>query len=176
MKSNADKCHLLVSTNEKVRMNVDGFKIDKSNTEKLLGVKFDKKLPFDDHISDICKKAGRKISALTRVTPYMGIAKKRILMNAFFTSQFSYCSLVWMCHSRTNNNKINRLHERCLQIVCNDKQSSFNHLLEKDASVLIHTRNIQIPATKMYKHINNLLPPIMNRFLKLNSDSRYNLR
>ena len=157
-------------------MNVDGFKIDKSNTEKLLGVKFDKKLPFDDHISDICKKAGRKISALTRVTPYMGIAKKRILMNAFFTSQFSYCSLVWMCHSRTNNNKINRLHERCLRIVYSDKQPSFNELLEKDGSVSIHMRNIQILATEMYKLINNLSSPTMNRVFKLNSDSRYNLR
>ena len=66
-------------------MNVGGFKIDKSDTEKLLGVRFDKKSAFDDHISDICKKIGRKISALARVTPYMGIAKKRILMNTFFT-------------------------------------------------------------------------------------------
>ena len=85
MKSNAGKCHLLVSTNDSVSMNVNGFKIDKTDTEKLLGVKFDKKLIFDDHISDICKKAGRKISALARVTPKMGIAKKPILMKTFFT-------------------------------------------------------------------------------------------
>ena len=57
LKSNDDKCNLLVSTNDRVSMNVDGFKIDKSDTEKLLGVKFDKKLTFDDHISDICKKS-----------------------------------------------------------------------------------------------------------------------
>ena len=95
-KSNADKCHLLASTNDRVSMNVDGFKLDKSDTEKLLDEKFHKKLTFDDHISNICKKAGRKISALARVTPYIGIAKKRIPMNAFFTSQFSYCLLVWM--------------------------------------------------------------------------------
>ena len=153
-------------------MNLDGFKIDKSDTEKLLGVKFDKKLTFDDHISDICKKAGRKISALARVTRYMGIAKKRILMNAFFTSQFSYCLLVWMCHSRTNNNKINRFHERCLQIADNDKQSLFNELLEKYGSVSIHMRNMQILATQMYKLINNLSPPIMNRVFKLNTMNR----
>ena len=61
-KSNADKCHLFVSTNYRASMSVDGFQIDKSDTEKLLGVKFDKKLTFDYHISDICKKAGRKIS------------------------------------------------------------------------------------------------------------------
>ena len=68
LKSNAEKCHLLVSTNERRSMNVDRFKIDKSDTEKLLGVKFDQKLTFKYHISDICKKAGRKISALARVT------------------------------------------------------------------------------------------------------------
>ena len=84
LKSNADKCHLLVSTNDRVSINVDGFKIDKSDTEKLLGVKFDKKLTFDDHISDIWNKAGRNISALARVKLYIRIAKKRILMNAFF--------------------------------------------------------------------------------------------
>ena len=114
LRSNADKCHLLVSTNDRVSMNAYGLKINKSDTEKLLGVKRDKKLAFDHHISDICLKAGQKISALARVTPYMGIAKKRILMNAFFTSHFSYSPLVWMCHSRTNNSKMNRLHERCL--------------------------------------------------------------
>ena len=38
LKSNADKCHLLVSTNDRVSMNVDGFKIDKSNAEKLFEV------------------------------------------------------------------------------------------------------------------------------------------
>ena len=77
LKSNADKCHLLVI------MNKDGFKLDQSDTEKLLVAKFDKKLTIDDHISNICKKSGRKISALARVMLYIGIAKKCILLNAF---------------------------------------------------------------------------------------------
>ena len=47
LNSNADKCHMLVSTNDRVSMNVGGFKIDKSDTEKLLGVRFDKKLTFE---------------------------------------------------------------------------------------------------------------------------------
>ena len=106
----------------------------------------------------------------------MAIAKKRILMKAFFTSQFNYCPLVLMFHSPTNNNKINRLHERCFRIVYNDKQSSFNELLEKDGSISICMNNIRILATEMYKPINSLSRPIMNRVFKLNSNSRYNLR
>ena len=61
---------MLVSTNDRVSMNLDGFKTDKSDTENLLDVKFDQKLTFDYHMSDICKKAGRKISALARVIPW----------------------------------------------------------------------------------------------------------
>ena len=50
LQSNADKCHLLVSTNDRLSMNVHRFKINKNDTEKLLGVKFDRKLTFDDYI------------------------------------------------------------------------------------------------------------------------------
>ena len=123
--SYADENTPYMIANGRVSMNVDGFKIDK-------------KLTFDDHIFDICKKEDRKVSALPRVTPHIGTAKKCILMNAVFyfaTSQFTYYPLVSLCHSRTNNNKINRLQERYLRIVYNDKQSSVNELLEKDGSV-----------------------------------------
>ena len=68
-------------------------------------------------MSDLCKKAGRKINALARVTPFMGLTKRKLLVNAFFTSQFSYCPLIWMYHSRRNNRKKNMLHERCLGII-----------------------------------------------------------
>ena len=77
-------------------------------------------------------------------------------MNAFFKSQFSYCPLSWMFHSRTLNNKINRLHERCLCIIYNDNTSSFTDLLEKDNSVSVHHRNVQVLATELYKFVNGL--------------------
>ena len=114
MRTNADKYHLLVSTNNAIKIKIGNFDIANTKSEKLLGVKFDHKLSFDDHISDLCKKATRKIHALPRVASYMNISKRLILMNAFFKSQFSDCPLVWMCHSRANSRKINRLHERCL--------------------------------------------------------------
>ena len=88
-------------------------------------------------------------------------------MNAFFKSQFNYCSLIWMCHSCENNNKINRLHERCLRIIYNDKQSSFNALLEKDGSVSIHERNIKFLATGMFIFSRDLASPQMHECFKL---------
>ena len=137
-KGNPGKCHLLVSTNKKTKITIGEFSIETSNCEKLLAVKTDNKLTFDCHVFDMCKKANRKINALAGIAPFININKMRILMNSFFGSQFNYCPLTWMCHSRTNNRKINELHDRCLRIIYNDKQSSFIKLLEKDNSVPVH--------------------------------------
>ena len=56
LKSNADKCHLLVSSSDAVNLTVSEYDIKNSKCEKLLGVKFDNKLTFEKHISDICRK------------------------------------------------------------------------------------------------------------------------
>ena len=81
----------------------------------------------------------------------MTFTKKRSLLDAFFSTQFSYYPLAWVCHSRTLNNRINKLHERCLHVIYNDKKSTFQKLLGKDKSVSIHNRNLQVLATEMYK-------------------------
>ena len=166
MKANKDKCHLLVNCKDRVIMKVGETDIRSSNCEKLLGVKIDSKLKFDEHLNYIISKASRKVNALSRVAPYMNENKKRILMNSFFWSQFSYCPLVWMFHSRTLNNKINHLHERCLRIVYNDKKSTYESLLERDRSVSVHIRNLQILATEMFKVHNGLSPPIFNNLFE----------
>ena len=50
----------------------------------------------------------------------MSLEKRRTLMKAFIQSQFNYCPLIWMLHSRTLNNKINRIHDRALRTVYSD--------------------------------------------------------
>ena len=59
LKGNADKCNFLVSTSQKVSLNVNNFEIKNSDCEELLGVKFDSKLRFDQHITDLCRRASR---------------------------------------------------------------------------------------------------------------------
>ena len=83
MRINADKCHLLVSTNNTVKIKIGNSDITNSKSEKLLGVKFGHKLSFDDHIFELCKNSSRKNHALSRVASYMNISKRRVLMNAF---------------------------------------------------------------------------------------------
>ena len=82
---------------------------------------------------------------------------------------------MWMCHNRTTNRKINWLHERCLRIIYNDKQSFFKMLLEKDSSVSIYDRNIQCLATEMYKVSNGLSPTVVSNIFRHKYCYNYNL-
>ena len=68
----------------------------------------------------------------------MDFNKRRIAVNAFFMAHFKCCPFIWMCHNRTYTNKINRLHERCLRLIYDNKRSSLEGLFEKD-NVCLYT-------------------------------------
>ena len=165
MKLNTDKFHLLLNSQEPNTLKTSDLHINNSLNGKLLGITFDCKLKFNKHIEDICQKASQKLNALARLEPYIETTKKRILMNAFFKSQFNNCPLVWICCNRSLNTKINGLHERCLPIVYNDKKSYFNELLVKDGSVFVHHQNLKKVAVEMFKVSRGLSPEmLMNYF------------
>lgn len=171
MKANADKCHLLLSTNGIFKIVIDGSEFENSSVEKLLGVNIDSKLSFHSHVSMLCDKANPKLHALARISPYMTLEKKKMIMKAFISSQFGYSPLVWMTHSRSLNNSINRIHERSLRIVYDDQISTFDELLDKDNSVSIHHRNIQNLAIELYKVKNDLAPEIIKELFALRENS-----
>ena len=65
---------------------VENHVIKSSGVEKLLGVTIDSNLNFKEHILSLCKKANRKLHALSRVSKYMTLNKRRILMKSFIIS------------------------------------------------------------------------------------------
>ena len=175
IKPKGDKYYLFVTIEKSVSINTDGSNVENKKEQKLLGTKFDSSLSFKGHITSVCKKANQKLHALTRIVNYMDLPKKKVLMKAFITSQFSYCPLIWMFHSRTLNNRINNIHERALRLTYKDNQSSFEELLEKDHSVTVHHKNLQVLVTEIFKVKNNLAPDIMKNVFEL-KEPLYNLR
>ena len=83
-------------------------------------------------MNTVLKKPSKKYHALARVCNYMNKKKRRILMNAFITFQFSYCPPVWVSHGRTMNNRTNKIHEKVLKLVYkHEKKSIFWWFAEK---------------------------------------------
>ena len=94
MKTNAHKCHMLVSTNNNVKIKIVNFDLTNSKRDKLLRIKFDHKPSFNDYISELCKKASKTKSCIIKNSIVYQYFKRQILMNEFFKSQFSYFPVV----------------------------------------------------------------------------------
>ena len=96
-------------------------------------------------------------------------------MKTFEESQFEYCPLIWMFHSRKVNSKVKHLQERSLRIVYNDYITSLEDLLKKDNSFKIHHKNIQSLATELCKVEKGIANPVLYKIFPLRSID-YNLR
>ena len=96
-------------------------------------------------------------------------------MICFFDSQFNYCPLVWMPHSRRNNTKITNLCEKRLRLIYSDKNSYYEEVLAKDESVSGHNRTFQALATEMYKVKPRYKPKILSDFFNQRETNLYNI-
>ena len=160
MKANPDKYHLLINnTKESFQIKIGNETVSNSKYEKLLGVKVDHELNFNEHVSSLCKKASQKLNALSRIASCMTFHQRRLILNFFITSHFSYCPIVWVFHGRKLNERINHIRERALRFT--DFNSSFQELLTEDNSLNIHHRNLKKFMTDILVK-NGLLPELMN--------------
>ena len=81
-----------------------------------------------------------------------------------------------MFHSRTMNNKINRICERALRLVYSDCNSNFDELLKRDGSFSIHDRSIQILAMETYKFFHGVSLSVMKNIFQVKTNNPYSLR
>lgn len=106
----------------------------------------------------------------------MELPKRRLFMNAFFMSWFSYYPLVWMRHRRIKSNIINCLHERCLRIICNDKIQHLRNYQKKGNSVTKHKQHLRFFATEMLKIMKGVTSFMLNELFNSNERDNYILR
>ena len=132
LKPNADKYHLLLSSQDKeLHLTIENEKIKNSNQEKLLGITIDNNFSCIPHVRKICRQASKKLHALARICTFMTQNKRKIIMKAFIESQFNYCLLVWMFHgNRGLNDAMNKIHEQALRLVYSN-----THMVPQDGRI-----------------------------------------
>ena len=64
-------------------MKIIGSTIKAIKEEVLLGMRINSDLTFKERVTSFCSKANQKLHALTRVSKYISLQKRRILMKSF---------------------------------------------------------------------------------------------
>ena len=167
---NPDKFQAMVLQNsrnsnnyEPVNLEIEGAKTETKNTVKLLGITIDNKLNFEEHISELCKKASMQLNAMSRLQRFKGKEQKEALINSFIFSNFNYSPFVWHFCSYKSSQKIEKIQLHCLRIIYNDYCSDYHYqtllnLSQKPSMEIKRPGNL---ALEIFKTINDLNPSFM---------------
>ena len=75
-----------------------------SKYEKLLGIHIDNKLTFEPYVRFSVKNTSQKLNDFARIAFSLKTEQRKLLLNAFITSQFSFATVTWMFHNQKLNN------------------------------------------------------------------------
>ena len=156
-------------------LNISKNKIESSAEVILLGVKIDQQLEFKSHIEELCRKAPYKLHALRRIRKYLTVEKAKLLANAFFNSQFTSATLIWMFTGKSSIARICKIHFRALKVVYSNYDKSYHDLLNFSNDVSTNQRHLRFLAIEVYKSLMNIFPEFMWEFFSKNQ-VQYNLR
>ena len=92
MKANQDKCHFLSSLDINTKFLPPVCILENSDSQKIATI--DRKFNLSEHVTNLCDKASKKIQALARIVAYIPETQKRLLINAYFMSQFFFQTLI----------------------------------------------------------------------------------
>ena len=83
LKANIGKSHVMLTTDNKLKINIKGSPMSNEKIVKLLRLAVDYKLSFEPHLNLVCKKVSQKLHALARVSKFISKKKLRAIMKAF---------------------------------------------------------------------------------------------
>ena len=175
MKVNNEKSQLILFSRTGIHTEefiiVGGSEIQNQTVVKLLGVYHDNLLLFDDQVDEICRKAGKKLNVLGRLSKSFDVESKLILFHSFILSHFEYCAVVWHFCSRNKMRKIEKIQKQALRYVFNDYTSSYLDLLKKADRTLLYVERLRSILKVVHKCLNKDGPVYLNDMFVLNEGS-----
>ena len=76
-----------------IRLRIQGTEIDSVDSLRLLGVTTDKRMVFNKHINNICKKAGQRVGVIMRLKNLIPTNAKLQLFKSSILPNLTYCHL-----------------------------------------------------------------------------------
>ena len=88
------KYYLLINNNKgSFQIKISNEIVTSSKYEKFKA-KIDHEPNFNEHASSLCKTARQKLHTVSRIACYMTSDQRRLILNSYITSHFTYCAIV----------------------------------------------------------------------------------
>ena len=97
----------------------------------MLGVAVDDKMKLERHIANVCIRVSQQIAVLKRMKKILPFETRKCLYLGFLFPHFNYCSETWHFCNKNITTKLEKVNERALRFVVNEKQTSHCELLDK---------------------------------------------
>ena len=168
LKANKNKYQAMVIQNSKksnIKIKVmadENNEAEQTRCLKLLGVEVDDELTFGTHISNLCKRVSQRIGVLSRFRNMIPTNAKLTIYTSAILPHLRYCSTVWHFCKVADKRKIERLQEKALRVVYNDKSTPYAQLLMKANLPSLQNRQLQDIAILMCKVRNGIAPHFIN--------------
>ena len=141
----------------------------------MFGVDIDNRLKFNQHVSNVCTKASQQVGVLMRMKNMIPTRAKLQLYKAAILPYLIYSHTIWHFCCASDKRKLERVQERALRAVFNDKVAGYEELLRKADLPNLQNRRLQNIAILVYKAKHNLCPQYISD-LFTSKNTRFNLR
>ena len=169
MKANPEKLQIIAvvrqTYDENITFNLENNVIKCEESVKLLGITIDFKLNFDEHVSNICKKASRQLNVLKRIGKHLCKLGKLNVYYSFILSNFNYCPLTWnlLWGSKYKENWKKKNPRKGIEIYL--VTLAYESLLIKSQLTPLKVRRLRSAALESFRILNNLTPVYLNDLL-----------
>ena len=140
---------------------------------KLLGVDIDYQLNINQHISNLCSKAGQQLNVLKRSSPFLSRLNKLTNFHTFILSNFNYCPIAWHFGSESYSKTLEKNQERALRFVYDDFESTFE---DEDNIPSLHIKRLRRMSVETFRILNDMSPSVLSDLVRIRDCTSYKFR
>jgi len=150
---------------------LQGQLIEKSSSEKLLGVHIDKHLSWKVHVENTLKKCNSLLYLLLRIRYFINVHVRKLFFNAYILPHLDYCCTIWGNCSKDLLDSMLKFQKRAARIILNkDYDYPSDELFKELKWMKFSDRVTYKKSLLVYMSINNIAPSYLNDKFTLSSN------
>ena len=133
--------------------------LEKTTSERDLGVTLNKKLKWNDHIENAVLKANNALGMLRKTFKYWSCKSFKQLYVAFVRPHLEYCSAIWNPHLKKDILKLERVQRRATKLIPGIRDLPYEERLNKIGLQTLEKRRVRgdlIQYFKIFKGFNRI--------------------